>query len=226
MRSIFEEPYIGRFVCRCRADRVSIYLRPPRRVRRTSGFGVDKGRELRDQSLSDGRYDGTFDDFTVGDGFAVQRFVAGVVWFQSGAVEVEAGERSFGVAEEQNLRVRVLVGGFPIPHAAEASEPIVKRSDSSFERRSMSRERITTSIFSPPTCTPTLPPSSVTAAGADQFSPLRQEMNPRPKLTPTTAAPFLNPGMTATQSALANSSDRMPWCPEESVSLSRTPTDL
>jgi hypothetical protein len=31
----------------------------------------------------------------------------------------------------------------------------------------------------------------------------RQEMNLRPYPTPTTAAPFLNPGITATQSALA-----------------------
>jgi hypothetical protein len=79
---------------------------------------------------------------------------------------------------------------------------------------------MTMSIFSPPICTRRPPPSSVTAAGADQLSPLRQEMNPRPKLMPTTAAPFLNPGMTAMQSALTNSSDRMP-CLEESVRLLR-----
>jgi hypothetical protein len=39
-------------------------------------------------------------DFTVGYGFAVKGLVAGVVWFQGGAVEVEAGESSIGVAEE------------------------------------------------------------------------------------------------------------------------------
>src|ERR1700693_6183203 len=39
---------------------------------------------------------------------------------------------------------------FPFPHAAEAFEPIVNRSDSSFERRSLSSDRITMSIVSPP----------------------------------------------------------------------------
>src|ERR1700693_1864648 len=48
-------------------------------------------------------------------------------------------------------------------------------------------------------------------------------MNPRPKLTPTTAAPFLNPGITATQSALAICCGVIA-CPEESVSLLRTAT--
>jgi hypothetical protein len=61
---------------------------------------MDNGRELRDQRLSEGRYGGTFDDFTVGYSFAVKGLVAGVVWFQGGAVEVEAGESSIGVAEE------------------------------------------------------------------------------------------------------------------------------
>src|SRR5579871_6431516 len=107
----------------------------------------------------------------------------------------------------------------PFPQAAEASEPIEKRSESSLDRRSLSIDRITMSISSPPSCTPTLPLSKATAPGADHLPPFRHEMNPRPWPTPTTTAPFLNPGTTTTQSALASCSARSS-CPD--VILLRT----
>src|SRR5579862_2379255 len=63
---------------------------------------------------------------------------------------------------------------------------------------------ITMSISSLPISTPRFPLSNAIAPGADHVLPFLQEMNPLPWPTPTTAATFLNPGMTATQSALAN----------------------
>jgi hypothetical protein len=99
--------------------------------RRAGRFGVDKRRELRDQRLSDSRYGGAFNDFTVGCRFAVKRLVAGLVWFQSRAIQAEAGECSFGVAEEQNLDVRILMGGLSIPASSRRvgadREPIGKQ---------------------------------------------------------------------------------------------------
>src|SRR5580704_10937900 len=98
---------------------------------------------------------------------------------------------------------------FPFPQATDASVPRVNLSERSLARRPLSYERTTRSISSPPTCTPRLFVSTVTEPGADQPPEVRQEMNPFPKPTPTTAAPFLNPGTTAMQSEAASFSEGM-----------------
>src|SRR5437588_4367889 len=70
---------------------------------------------------------------------------------------------------------------------------------------------MTTSVSEPPIWKPTLPPSTLTPAGADQPPPdLRQTMKPRPYLAPTMKAPFLTPGITTTQAALASKSCGIP----------------
>jgi hypothetical protein len=70
---------------------------------------MEKRRELRDERLSNRRCSGALDDFAVRHGFAVQRLVAGIIGLQCCAVEIEAGESSFGVPEKQNLRVGITV---------------------------------------------------------------------------------------------------------------------
>src|SRR5580700_2453383 len=112
----------------------------------------------------------------------------------------------------------------PLPHAADASEPTANRSESSLERRSLSSDNKTMSISSPPNCTPRLAVSSVIAAGADQPTSLRHEMNPRPNPMPNPAAPFLNPGITAMQSALAIRPEKIPC--SDSVSFANTAVAL
>ena len=59
---------------------------------------MEKRGKLRYETLCDRRCSGaTLDDFAILNGFAIQRLVAGLVWFQHRAIEVEAGERSLGV---------------------------------------------------------------------------------------------------------------------------------
>src|SRR5438270_8564873 len=93
---------------------VRLYLRREVRDRGSGRFGMDKRRELRDESLSHRRCSGALDDFTVRNALAVQRLVAGIIWFQGSAVEIETGEGSLGVAEKQNLRIGITVGGLSI----------------------------------------------------------------------------------------------------------------
>jgi hypothetical protein len=92
---------------------------------------MDKRRELRNQRLSDGRCGGALNDFTVAHGFAVQRLVAGLVRFQSGAVKIETGERSISVTEEQNLGGGIILGRLSIPPLSRSPgadcEPIGKQ---------------------------------------------------------------------------------------------------
>src|SRR4029077_2043733 len=95
------------------------------------GFGADKRRKLRYKRLSNRRCRGALDDFTVLNWFAVQRLVAGLVWFQSRTVQVEAGESSLRAAEKENRCVGVSVGGFSISPGSRGirtdGEPIRKQ---------------------------------------------------------------------------------------------------
>src|SRR5580700_6201844 len=90
-----------------------------------------KRRKFRYERLSDRRCTGTLDDFAVLNGFAVERLVTGIVWFQRRAVQVEAGESSLGSAEKENLCVGVTVGGLSISPGSRSirtdCEPIRKQ---------------------------------------------------------------------------------------------------
>jgi len=111
---------------------------------------MNKGRKFRDQRLSARRCTGTFDDFAVLHGLAVQRLVAGIVWFQRHATRSKPANAPLVWAKKRIFEFGSPCADFPFPQAAEASEPIVNRSESSFERRSLSSDRITMSIVSPP----------------------------------------------------------------------------
>ena len=54
---------------------------------------MEKRGKLRYETLCDRRCSGAaLDDFAILNGLAIQRLVAGLVWFQHRAMEVEAGE--------------------------------------------------------------------------------------------------------------------------------------
>ena len=74
------------------------------------------------------------DDVAVLQILAIESLVAGLVALESRAVETEAGERPLGVSVKNDLRARILMGVLPLPHAADASEPTVNRSETSLER--------------------------------------------------------------------------------------------
>src|SRR5258706_4073487 len=79
------------------------------------GFGMEQRRKLRYERLSGrGCRGAAFDDFAICNGFTVEGLVAGIVCFQRRAVEAEAREGSFGVAEEENLDIGITVGGLSI----------------------------------------------------------------------------------------------------------------
>jgi hypothetical protein len=103
------------------------------------------------------RLHSTLNNFLVGYSLAIEGFVAGFIGLQGSAVQAEVPEYSFGATEKENLCVGSSCADLPFPQAAEASDPIVNRSESSFGRRSLSSEKITMSIFSPPTWIPRLP---------------------------------------------------------------------
>src|SRR6266481_6440197 len=97
------------------------------------------------------------------------------------------------------------------PAVADASAPIVNLLDRSLSIAPSFITSMTTSVSEPPIWKPTLPPSTLSPAGADQPRPgLRQTMKPRPYLAPTTKAPFFTPGTTTTQAALPSKSCGMP----------------
>ena len=76
---------------------------------------MEKRGKLRYETLCDHRCSGAaLDDFAIPNGLAIQRLVAGLVWFQHRAIEVEAGERSLGVSEKQNSCVGITVGGLSV----------------------------------------------------------------------------------------------------------------
>ena len=64
---------------------------------------MNKRSKFRYERLSDRRCTGTLDDFAVLNAFAVQRLVAGIVWFERHAIEVKAGEGSPGLSEKEKL---------------------------------------------------------------------------------------------------------------------------
>ena len=94
--------------------------------------------ELLNEGLRDGRDVGSLDDLTVTHRFAIESFVAGFVGLQGCAVQAEAGEGALGVAEKQNLCVRIPVGRLTV--APGDDEGFVDFSDSESENRTgMSR---------------------------------------------------------------------------------------
>ena len=66
-----------------------------------------------------------------------------------------------------------------------------------------------TSISVPPIWKPTLPPSTLMPAGADQPVAVRHDTKPRPYFAPTTNAPFFKPGTIATHWAFFSRSSGM-----------------
>ena len=90
------------------------------------------------------------------------------------------------------------------PAATEASPPRVNLVESSRFMPLLFITSMNTSVSAPPIWNPKLPPSTRTAAGADQPTPslLRQETNPLPYLAPTMNAPFFNPGTITMHCAL------------------------
>ena len=77
---------------------------------------MQKRGKLRYETLCDRRCSGSaLDDFAILNGLAIQRLVAGLVWFQYRAIEVEAGERSLGVSEKENFALGSPWEDFPFP---------------------------------------------------------------------------------------------------------------
>src|SRR5258705_5996599 len=106
------------------------------------------------------------------------------------------------------------------PAVADASAPIVNLLDRSLSIAPSFITSMTTSVPEPPIWKPTLPPSTLSPAGADQPPPaLRQTMKPRPYLAPITNAAFFTPGTTTTQAALPSKSCGIPLSGEPIISL-------
>src|SRR6266536_345479 len=106
------------------------------------------------------------------------------------------------------------------PAVADASAPIVNLLDSSLSMAPSFITNMTTSVSEPPIWKPTLQPSTLTPAGADQPRPdFRQTMKPRPYFAPTIKAPFFTPGTITTQAALSSKSLGMPLSGEPMISL-------
>src|SRR5260370_17213903 len=80
------------------------------------------------------------------------------------------------------------------PAVADASAPIVNLLDKSLSIAPSFITSMTTSVSEPPIWKPTLPPSTLSPAGADQPPRvLRQTIKPQPYLAPTLTAPFFPP---------------------------------
>ena len=77
---------------------------------------MEKRGKLRYETLCYRRCSGAaLDDFDILNGLAIQRLVAGLVWFQYRAIEVEAGEGSLGVSEKENFALGSPWEDFPLP---------------------------------------------------------------------------------------------------------------
>ena len=109
------------------------------------------------------------------------------------------------------MSVLALVSRPTGPAAAAASPPIVNLSPSSLFIPLSFITSMIRSVEEPPSCSPKLPPSMATAAGALQpREQRRQDANPRPYLPPTPNAPLSKPGTITTHCALSISSCGMP----------------